>query len=124
MAMLSVGWLFAEVPLEIPLTIWVTTPLNRRDRLHARVDAAQAALDAQLVRRAAALQHLAEVPGNGVPDELADRPGTAARTALAVPHAGPAHLNPAHLDPAHLDPAHLDPAHLDPAHLDPAVLDP
>src|SRR4051812_41904474 len=49
--------------------MWITFTLTRLDRLHARVDAARAALDAQLVRRAAALQHVAESPDSGVADE-------------------------------------------------------
>ena len=59
--MLSVGWLIGAVVLTVLLTAWVIFTLTRLDRLHARVDAAQAALDAQLVRRAAALQHVVEV---------------------------------------------------------------
>jgi hypothetical protein len=59
---LSVGWLIFAVCVAIPLTMWVTFTLTRLDRLHARVDAAQAALDAQLVRRAAALAHVAQSP--------------------------------------------------------------
>ncbi|MEP6597899.1 MAG: hypothetical protein ABJB98_00430 [Actinomycetota bacterium] len=58
--MLSVGWLVAAVVLAVLLTVWVTFTLTRLDRLHARVDAAQAALDAQLVRRAAALLQVVE----------------------------------------------------------------
>jgi hypothetical protein len=57
---LSVGWLVAAVVVAIVLTMWVTFTLTRLDRLHARVDAAGAAMDAQLVRRAAALQLVAE----------------------------------------------------------------
>jgi hypothetical protein len=68
--MLPVGWLVVAVVLAVLLTMWVTFTLTRLDRLHARVDAAQAAMDAQLVRRAAALQHVAESPDSGVPDEL------------------------------------------------------
>ena len=83
--MLPAGWLIAAVFVAILLTSWVTLTLTRLDRLHARVDAAQAAMDAQLVRRAAALQHLAEMPDNGVPSPLAGRLAGAARTALAVP---------------------------------------
>ncbi len=83
--MLSAGWLVFAVLLAAVLTAWVILTLTRLDRLHARVDAAQAAMDAQLVRRAAAVQHLAEMPGNGVPAELAERLATAARSALAVP---------------------------------------
>src|SRR5215471_8275933 len=58
--MLSVEWLIAAVVLTVLLTAWVIFTLTRLDRLHARVDAAQAALDAQLVRRAAALLHVAQ----------------------------------------------------------------
>jgi hypothetical protein len=67
---LPVGWLVFAVVVAVLLTMWITFTLTRLDRLHARVDAAQAAMDAQLVRRAAALQHVAETPGSGVPDEL------------------------------------------------------
>jgi hypothetical protein len=57
------------VVFAVLLTLWVTFTVARLDRLHARVDAAQAALDAQLVRRAAALLHVAESPDSGVPDD-------------------------------------------------------
>ena len=83
------------VLLAILLTAWVVLTLTRLDRLHARVDAAQAAMDAQLVRRAAALQHLAEMPGNGVPSELTGRLAHTARLALAVPDPDRAGLQPA-----------------------------
>ncbi len=66
--MLPVVWLVVAVVLAVLLTSWITFTLTRLDRLHARCDAAQAALDAQLVRRAAALQHVAESPDSGVPD--------------------------------------------------------
>jgi hypothetical protein len=56
------------VAVAVLLTGWVTFTLTRLDRLHARVDAAQAAMDAQLVRRAAALLHVAEAPDSGVPE--------------------------------------------------------
>jgi hypothetical protein len=58
--MLDAGWVITAVLLAVLLTVWITFTLTRLDRLHARVDAAQAALDAQLVRRAAALLHVAE----------------------------------------------------------------
>jgi hypothetical protein len=58
--MLSAGWLILAVLVAILLTSWVTFTVTRLDRLHAKVDAAQAALDAQLVRRAAALLHVAD----------------------------------------------------------------
>jgi len=60
--MLPVGWLVVAVVVAILLSMWVTFTLTRLDRLHARVDAARAALDAQLVRRAAALLHIVEAP--------------------------------------------------------------
>ncbi|MEO6701456.1 MAG: hypothetical protein ABI140_15660 [Jatrophihabitantaceae bacterium] len=83
--MLSAGWLVAAVILAILLTAWVTFTLTRLDRLHARVDAVQAALDAQLVRRAAALQHLVEMPSSGVPDSQARELATLAGVALTLP---------------------------------------
>lgn len=84
--MLPAGWLIAAVLVAIVLTSWITFTLTRLDRLHARVDAAQAALDAQLVRRAAAVQHLGEMPGSGVPDETARHLVQTARSALAIPN--------------------------------------
>jgi hypothetical protein len=57
------------VLVAVLLTSWVTFTVTRLDRLHARVDAAQAALDAQLVRRAAALLHVAESAGDVVHEE-------------------------------------------------------
>lgn len=82
--MLSAGWLIAAVFVAILLTFWVTLTLTRLDRLHARVDAAQAALDAQLVRRAAALLHLAERPDSGLAPQRACELISTARAALAV----------------------------------------
>jgi hypothetical protein len=64
---LQYGWLVTAVIAAILLTMWVTFTLTRLDRLHARVDAAWAALDAQLVRRAAALLHAADTPESGLP---------------------------------------------------------
>ena len=84
--MLPVGWLVFAVIAAILLTMWITFTLTRLDRLHARVDAAQAALDAQLVRRAAALQHVAESPDNGLPEALARRSDNAALDALSTLH--------------------------------------
>ena len=80
--MLPVGWLIAAVVLAIVLSMWVTFTLTRLDRLHARVDAAWAALDAQLVRRAAALQHVAESPDSGAPDALRGSCDAAAQAVL------------------------------------------
>jgi hypothetical protein len=83
--MLPVGWLVFAVVVAVLLTMWITFTLTRLDRLHARVDAAQAAMDAQLVRRAAALQHVAESPDSGLPELL--RPGydDIAKLALNTP---------------------------------------
>ncbi len=67
--MLSVAWLVVAVLLAVVLSMWITSTLTRLDRLHARVDAARASLDAQLVRRAAALLHIAEAPRSGAGDE-------------------------------------------------------
>ena len=82
--MLPVGWFVLAVLVAVLLTIWVTFTLTRLDRLHARVDAAQAALDAQLVRRAAALLHVAESPDSGAAQDHRARYETVAREALDV----------------------------------------
>lgn len=85
--MLSVGWLVAAVVVAILLTMWITFTLTRLDRLHARVDAARAAMDAQLVRRAAALLHVAEAPDSGVPNGVRDSYYRIASRALNTPEA-------------------------------------
>jgi hypothetical protein len=84
---LPVGWLVVAVVVAVLLTMWVTFTLTRLDRLHARVDAAQAAMDAQLVRRAAALLHVAEAADSGVPDDLRPSYYGFATRALNVPEA-------------------------------------
>jgi hypothetical protein len=81
---LPVGWFVLAVLVAILLTMWVTFTLTRLDRLHARVDAAQAALDAQLVRRAAALLHVAESPDSGAAEQRRAYYETVARAALDV----------------------------------------
>jgi hypothetical protein len=81
--MLPIAWLVVAVVVAVLLSMWVTFTLTRLDRLHARVDAARAALDAELVRRAAALQHLVEAPDTGVPPARRAGPDAAARAALA-----------------------------------------
>lgn len=86
--MLSVGWLIAAVVVAVLLSMWVTFTLTRLDRLHARVDAAQAALDAQLVRRAAALQHVAESTG-ALPADVRARNEVLALDALSARGEGP-----------------------------------
>jgi hypothetical protein len=78
-------WSALAVVVAVLLTLWITFTITRLDRLHARVDAAQAALDAQLVRRAAALLHVAESPDSGVPD---DRRATYDGIAQAALNAG------------------------------------
>ncbi len=87
--MLPVGWLFLAVGLAIVLSMWVTFTLTRLDRLHARVDAAWAALDGQLVRRAAALLHVAESPDSGLPERLRGPSEQAAQHALSIKDAKP-----------------------------------
>lgn len=82
--MLPVGWFVAAVVVAVLLTMWFTFTLTRLDRLHARVDAAQAAMDAQLVRRAAALQHAAEAPDSGLAGPDRERLEAVARAALAA----------------------------------------
>lgn len=84
--MLPAGWLVAAVIVAVLLTSWVTFTLTRLDRLHARVDAAQSALDAQLVRRAAALLQLAERPDSQLAPDTAHGLVHTARAALAVQH--------------------------------------
>ena len=59
-------WLIPVLAVGVLLGMWVAFTISRIDRLHARVDAAGAALDAQLVRRAAALQHAAQSSGGGL----------------------------------------------------------
>jgi hypothetical protein len=58
--MLPIGWVIAAIVLAILLTSWVIFTATRLDRLHARVDAALASLDVQLVRRAGAVRHVLE----------------------------------------------------------------
>ena len=84
--MLPVGWLVVAVVVAVVLSMWITFTLTRLDRLHARVDAARAALDAQLVRRAAALQRVAEAPDSGLAAERRTALDSLAGTALAGEH--------------------------------------
>jgi len=86
---LPVGWLVFAVVVAVLLTLWLTFTVTRLDRLHARVDAAHAAMDAQLVRRAAALQHVAEAPDNGLPVEVQVEYERIAARALAAGAADP-----------------------------------
>ncbi|MDT4892878.1 MAG: hypothetical protein QOE97_1913 [Pseudonocardiales bacterium] len=81
--MLPVWGFVLALVVAILLTLWVTFTLTRLDRLHARVDAAQAALDAQLVRRAAALLHVAQAPGTQLDPARRRAYEDVAQTALA-----------------------------------------
>jgi hypothetical protein len=55
-----VGTVVTVVAVVVLFATWITWTAARVDRLHGRVDAARASLDAQLVRRAAALQALVD----------------------------------------------------------------
>jgi hypothetical protein len=55
-----VGVVVTVVAVVVLLATWVTWTATRVDRLHGRIDAARASLDARLVRRAAALQALVD----------------------------------------------------------------
>jgi len=79
---LPVGAFVGIVVVAILLSSWVTFTLTRLDRLHARVDAAQAALDAQLVRRAAALERVTETAAIELPAGQRERYAALARAAL------------------------------------------
>lgn len=70
------------VAVVIVLAAWVAWTATRVDRLHSRTDAAQASLDAQLVRRAAAVQALVDRAGDLLDAEVAARMRAAARAAL------------------------------------------
>jgi hypothetical protein len=54
-------WIVGVVALVVLVATYLTWTASRVDRLHARAAAAQAALDAHLVRRAAAATELADV---------------------------------------------------------------
>src|SRR5262245_4353790 len=76
--MSTAGWLILAGSLLVVLGLWVGFTASRLDRLHARLDAAQSALDAQLVRRVAALRHAVEavpVPVDGAAARAAEVPG-------------------------------------------------
>jgi hypothetical protein len=55
-----VWWIVGVVALVVVIATYVTWTAARVDRLHARAAAAQAALDAHLVRRSAAVSELAD----------------------------------------------------------------
>lgn len=78
------GWLVAVVGFVVLLAVWVTWTATRLDRLHARVEAARASLDAQLVRRAAAALALADDDCPAVGRDRSERLRVAAYAALAA----------------------------------------
>ena len=80
--MLSVLWTVLLVLFAALISVWITFTATRLDRLHARVDAASSALDAQLVRRAAALQHVTDNAGDAMSDATRMRLASAAHGAL------------------------------------------
>jgi Uncharacterized conserved protein len=77
-----VGIVVVVVVCVVVLATWITWTATRVDRLHTRTDAARASLDAQLVRRAAAVQALVDRAGAGLDPRVAGRMRTAARAAL------------------------------------------
>jgi hypothetical protein len=87
---LPVGWLIVAVVAAVLLTLWIAFTLTRLDRLHARVDAAYAALDAQLVRRAVALLRVAETPDPARDDDTRVAYERLATHALAASGSGAA----------------------------------
>jgi hypothetical protein len=58
--MTFLDWLILAIALVVLLGGWSAFTATRLDRLHARLDTAQAALDAQLLRRVAALRSAIE----------------------------------------------------------------
>jgi hypothetical protein len=72
----------AVVTVVALLAAWVTWTATRVDRLHIRVDAARATLDAQLVRRAAAAQAMVARVSDRVDPHLAEELRETARAAL------------------------------------------
>jgi hypothetical protein len=104
-----VGTLVTVVAVVMLLATWSTWTATRVDRLHSRVDAARASLDAQLVRRAAALQTLVDASMCALGPALAERLRAVARACLdadpTVREAAENDLSRAlHEIPADLDP--------------------
>lgn len=66
----AVAWSTLAVIL---IAVYITWTAGRLDRMHARVDAAWAALDAQLVRRAAAARALGVAEAAPALEDAADR---------------------------------------------------
>lgn len=73
--MTTAAWIVVGVIL---VATYITWTAGRLDRMHARVDAAWAALDAQLVRRAAAARALVPLLPEGVEGAALDGAASAA----------------------------------------------
>jgi hypothetical protein len=107
-----VGTVVTVVAVVVLFATWITWTATRLDRLHGRVDAARASLDAQLVRRAAALQALVDRSVVELGDARARQLRAVARASLdadlATREAAENDLSRAlHGIPADLDPALL-----------------
>jgi hypothetical protein len=105
-----VGTVVTVVAVVVLLATWVTWTATRVDRLHGRVDAARSSLDGQLVRRAAALQALADRSATELGAGRASQLRAVARASL---DAEPATREAAENDLSralHTVPADLDPA--------------
>jgi hypothetical protein len=76
------------IALAVMLALWIFWTASRLDRLGVRTDSARSSLDAQLVRRAAAAQALADHDGAILRTGLADRLRAACRQALEADEAG------------------------------------
>jgi hypothetical protein len=77
MTMPAMWWLVAAAAVVVVLAVYATWVSGRVDRTHSRAAAAQAALDANLVRRAATAVAAADAAGDA-------QLGRAARVALAA----------------------------------------
>jgi hypothetical protein len=80
----SPGQVALAVAAVVLLAVYVSWTAGRLDRMHARVDASWAALDAQLVRRAAAARALVPL----LPDPVAGELDTLTHVALEVGQRG------------------------------------
>lgn len=83
--MLSGVWLVVAVLVAIVLTWWITFTVTRIGRLYVRTEAAQASMDAQLVRRSAALAIVSETAPALGPPESARLRGISQRALIASP---------------------------------------
>ena len=81
---MTAGQLALGVAVVVLFAVYVSWTAGRLDRMHARVDAAWAALDAQLVRRAAAARALVPLLPSAVGAELDE----AAHVALEAAESG------------------------------------